>query len=61
MERIMLTVKEISEALGIGINQTYKLVKRDDFPKIKIGQKYLVPKLEFEGWIKDNSYGADSI
>lgn len=59
MERIMLTPKEVSEALGIGINQTYTLIKRTDFPKIRIGQKYLVPKSEFEGWIKIHSYGTD--
>lgn len=55
----MLTPKEVSEALGIGINQTYTLIKRTDFPKIRIGQKYLVPKSEFEGWIKIHSYGTD--
>ena len=53
MQRIMLTVKEVSEALGIGINQTYSLVKSDDFPTIKIGQQYFIPKDLFYEWIDE--------
>lgn len=52
MDRIMLTVKEVSEALGTGINQAYSLVKTEDFPSIKIGQQYFVPKDMFYEWIK---------
>lgn len=55
MNRLTLTVKEVSEALGIGINQAYALVKQTGFPKLKIGTKYLVPKDEFELWIKAQS------
>ncbi len=54
MERIMLTVKEVSEALGIGINQAYDLVKQDDFPSMKINQKFLIPKEDFYEWINNN-------
>ena len=53
----MISVKEISQVLGIGRNQAYELVKRDDFPKLKIGQKYLVPRDKFEEWIDINLYG----
>lgn len=55
MERIMMTVKEVSEALGIGINQTYTLIKKDGFPTIKIGQQYLIPKDSFEQWVTYNA------
>lgn len=55
MERIMISVKEVSEALGIGINQAYALVKKDGFPTIKIGQQYLIPKDDFEKWVAFNA------
>lgn len=58
MHKITITVKELAEALGIGINQAYALVKQDDFPKLKIGSKYVIPKDEFEAWVKTNSYGG---
>ena len=52
MEKIqMISVKEISEVLGIGLNQAYDLVKRDDFPSFKVGQKYLVPANKFMDWL----------
>lgn len=54
MERIMLTVKEVSEALGIGINQAYALVKQEDFPSMKINQQFFIPKEEFYEWINNN-------
>lgn len=58
MERMMYTVKEISEALGMGTNQTYALVKSNDFPSIKIGQQYFIPKDLFEEWIRKRA-GSD--
>lgn len=53
----MISVKEISNVLGIGLNQAYELVKKDDFPSFRIGQKYLVPKDKFEEWINAQCYG----
>ena len=53
MERIMMTVKEVSEAMGIGINQAYKLVKQKDFPCMRIEQQYFIPKDAFYNWIKE--------
>ena len=38
-----LTVQDVKDRLGIGINQTRQLVTRKDFPKIKIGRKNLIP------------------
>ena len=54
MERIMLTVKEVSEALGIGRNQAYALVTQEGFPSMKIGQQYFIPKDKFYEWIEEN-------
>lgn len=42
--------------LTIGTNKCYTLVKSDGFPSIKIGNKYLVPKDEFEKWVKTYTY-----
>lgn len=61
MDRKTLTVKEVSQWLGIGINQTYALVKKDGFPKLRIGTQYLIPKKEFEEWVSNNSYAGEKI
>ncbi len=51
-----LTVQDVKDRLGIGINQTRQLVNRKDFPKIKIGRKNLIPEQEFEDWIHNSIY-----
>ena len=50
MELEFLTVKDIQRILRIGINQTYDLCKSGAFPCFKVGQKYRIPKDEFQKW-----------
>lgn len=54
----MLSVKEVKDRLGIGINQTYKLVRLASFPAITIGGVIKVDADELEKWIKSN-YGKN--
>lgn len=54
METTMMSVKDVSEVLGIGINQAYALVRKDDFPKIRINKQYLIPQAKFSQWIEKN-------
>lgn len=48
----ILTVKNVKQTLGCGINRAYDIIKQDDFPKIKIGNRYYIPKDDFEKWMK---------
>ena len=50
----MLTVKDIQNELGLGKNSVYKLVNLTGFPKVKIGKKILIPKDEFEKFMKQH-------
>ena len=43
-----------NSSLGIGKNNAYKLIKLPNFPVIKIGKKYIVPKDAFEEWFYGN-------
>lgn len=52
----ILTIKDVSKRLNIGINQARALVQRKDFPKIQIGKKCLIPEEEFEEWIHKSIY-----
>lgn len=40
----VLTPKELSDVLKIGITNTYKLLKQQQIKSIKIGNKYIIPK-----------------
>jgi excisionase family DNA binding protein len=41
--RPVLTVREVHELLGIGINQCYAACERGDIPAIKIGSSWRIP------------------
>ena len=51
MQKI-LTVKDIKDVLGCGMNRAYDIVNQRDFPKIKIGKRIYIPEDEFENWLK---------
>ena len=53
---ILLSARDISKDLHIGINQAYELLKQDDFPTLVIGKKktvtisaYLLCKMSKKG------------
>lgn len=50
MQKI-LTVKDVKEILGCGINRAYDIVNQRDFPKITIGRRMYIPEEEFEKWM----------
>lgn len=49
-----MSVKDVQNELGLSKNSTYKLVNLTGFPKVKIGKKILIPRDEFEKFIKQH-------
>ena len=46
--------EDLKEMLGIALGSVYKLMKRPDFPAIKVSaRRYVVPKDAFEKWIDE--------
>ena len=52
-EKLSYTPKEAAEALGIGSNAIYNLLKDDDFPSYKIGDKWYVSKKGLNEWVQN--------
>ena len=52
---LMLSVPEVGEALGISRAGAYELVRSKGFPKIKIGNRIVVPKDRFIQWIEEQT------
>ena len=52
---LMLSVPEVSEVLGISRAGAYELVRSKGFPKVKIGNRIVVPKEKFIRWIEDQT------
>ena len=55
---IILTVAEAAAFMRISKPAMYEVVHRADFPKIFIGRKILIPRLEFFDWIHREAGGS---
>ena len=51
MESTTLTPEEVSQALGLGINQVYNALKEGQIPHHRIGRRYVIPRAMFERWL----------
>jgi len=56
---LTLSVPEVAAALGISRAGAYELVRSDSFPKIKIGNRIIVPKDKFIAWMDKQSEVRD--
>jgi excisionase family DNA binding protein len=43
-KRVVMTVKETADALGIGLNQAYEAIQRGDIPHLRFNKRILVPR-----------------
>ena len=49
-----INAKDIQEMLVIALGSVYKLMKRPDFPAIKVSaRRYVVPEAAFRKWLDD--------
>lgn len=55
-EKDYLTVKDLQDYLGFGKNKIYTLVNQNDFPKIRIGKNFLIPREELDIYLKRKIY-----
>ncbi len=56
---LTLSVPEVAAALGISRAGAYELVRSNSFPKIKIGNRIVVPKDKFIAWMDKQSEVRD--
>lgn len=52
MAELVLNVKELQDALGIGRDTAYELMRNEAFPSIRIGGRYMVEKEALQAWLK---------
>ncbi len=52
---LMLSAPEVAEVLGISRAGAYELVSSAGFPRMKIGNRILVPKDKFLRWIDEQT------
>lgn len=50
--RVGLNVKEVAQALGIGLNSTYDLLRSGRLKHIRVGRRILIPAREVEAFLE---------
>ena len=58
---MVLNVQEVSDFIGLGMSQTYDLIRRIDFPAFKIGNRIFVPRDKFLDWIDNQSAEKEAL
>jgi len=59
--KVVYTVEDIKNLLGIGKNQAYALVNSGKFHVCHIGKKIIVPKEVFDDWLLGKSQNDKKI
>jgi excisionase family DNA binding protein len=59
-ERLVYTVAEAGELLGISRAFAYELVARDELPVIRLGRRRLVPKVALLAFVAQGTDERDS-
>jgi excisionase family DNA binding protein len=54
-----LKVDQVAELIGISRATAYKLVQEDDFPKIKLGKRIIIPTNFFIEWLNNRKNKGD--
>ena len=55
-DKLVYTVSEIAELLGIAKIKAYELAKSKDFPAIQIGRRIIIPKERFHEWLNTTNH-----
>lgn len=55
MDKVVLTVDEVAEVLGIARPNAYALAKSQGFPTVRIGRRMIIPVNEFYRWLSEQS------
>lgn len=51
MEKLVYSIQEVADLLGISRSYTYELVRKGTIPALKLGKKQVIPKEKFYNWI----------
>lgn len=57
-ERAGLTVPEAAALLGVSSKAVYDLVHREGFPVVRVGRKFLIPRLALLNWLEVQAGGV---
>lgn len=54
MEKLVYSIREAAEVLGVSKSYLYLLVKQKEIPSLQLGKRRVIPKTYLEQWIQEN-------
>lgn len=51
MEKLVYSIQEVADLLGISRSYTYELVRNGTIPVLELGKKRVIPKEKFNNWV----------
>ena len=52
---LFLNAKMVAQLLGVSPSSAYELMHEKGFPALRIGNRLVVPKVEFQSWVKERT------
>ena len=52
---LFLNAKMVAKLLGVSPSSAYELMHERGFPALRIGNRLVVPKAEFQSWVKERT------
>ena len=55
MDKLVYSIQEVAELLGISRSYAYELVRNGTIPALVLGRKRVIPKEKFITWVNGNT------
>ena len=55
MEKVTMSVQELSIQMGICLPKAYELTRTEGFPVVRVGTRLLIPVEYFNKWLTDQA------
>lgn len=55
-EKLVLTVSEVAEKLGLSRGSVYQGCLRGEIPYLKVGKRIIIPRVQLERWLEGNGH-----
>lgn len=49
--KVAYSVQEVAQLLGISTDKVYELLRANEIPHKRIGRRYIIPCVLFDGWL----------
>lgn len=61
MERLAYSPAELAEVMGVSRPTVYKLLNRQDFPRVKVGRRTVIPAEAAKRWLEERLEGGAEV